>query len=402
MSAEPISTLAAFPGVETFAKRSKYRLEDFNSLKAGTSLWRVKGLWPAVGVCFLGGPSMSGKSFLATDMLAKVCRGEPVLGRKAIAAGVVYVGAEDANGLRLRIEGLRQETGPVPDAAFRFIGQAPDLTDPDDVADMREAILDAKADMESGGMALGVVCIDTMSASIPGADENTAKDMSPVLHRLQEMAEELGVMVLMVAHTGKNADAGLRGWSGLLANADGLIMLDAFEDGASRIGTVVKVKNGPAGDQFAFGLRSIVTGQDADGDDVTTCIVEPGEVPERARAGRTATKAGQSGELIMAAFDRVWNRARLQISAPGAEGALGVEVADLRNEAYGLGVGPTDPDYSECVGEADKAKAKRKWQDQRKADFDRGLAHLTATKRLRTEVIGGVRLAWEPNKRSPR
>ena len=246
------------------------------------------------------------------------------------------------------------------------------------------------------------VCIDTMSASIPGADENTAKDMSPVLHRLQEMAVELGVMVLMVAHTGKNADAGLRGWSGLLANADGLIMLDAFEDGSSRIGTVIKVKNGPAGDQFAFGLRSIVTGQDADGDDVTTCVVEPGDVPERARAGRTATKAGQSGDLIMAAFDRVWERARLQISAPGAEGALGVDVSELRKEAYGLGVGPTDPDYSECVGEADKAKAKRKWHDQRKADFDRGLAHLTGTKRLRTERIGGVMLAWEPNKRSPR
>lgn len=285
-AADKPDNLVPFQGVETFARRSKFRLEDFNTLTPGRVMWRVKGLWPSVGLCFLGGPSMTGKTFWALDALARVCRGDQVLGRKSLAAGVVYVGAEDPNGIRLRIEGLRAELGPLPKDRFRFIGQAPDLTDAEDVDDLKSAILEARDAMQAQGVALGVICIDTMSAAIPGADENTAKDMSPVLSRLQALAVELGAMVLMVAHTGKDADRGLRGWSGLLANADGLIMLEDPEGNPTRVGKVVKVKNGPAGDQFAFGLRVVTTDVDEDGDDITTCVVDDESVPISSRPTR--------------------------------------------------------------------------------------------------------------------
>ncbi len=76
---------------DAFDRKSKYRLEDFDTLEPGSLTWRVKGLWPSVGLCFIGGPSMSGKSFWALDAMAKVCRGERLLGRKSIRAGCVYI-----------------------------------------------------------------------------------------------------------------------------------------------------------------------------------------------------------------------------------------------------------------------------------------------------------------------
>jgi hypothetical protein len=82
----------------------------------------------------------------------------------------------------------------------------------------------------------------------------------------------------------------------------------------------------------------------------------------------------------------------VQINFPGAEGASGVETSELRKFAYEIGVGPTEPDYGECTNDAERQKAKRKWQDQRKADFDRGLEHLVTIRRLRQEQ-GFV---WEP------
>lgn len=400
MSADGFDRITAFPGVETFSRRSKFQLEDFDTLEPGSLRWRVKGLWPSVGVCFVGGPSMSGKSFWVLDAMARVCRGEEILGRKSIPSGVVYIAAEGAHGVRNRIAGLRAKIGPLG-AAFKFIGQAPNLTDPEDVDDLRGVLLEARAELAADGHELGIVAVDTLSASIPGADENSAADMSPVLHALQTMATELGVVVIVVAHTGKDEGRGLRGWSGLLANADGLIMLES-PDNDLRAGTVVKVKDGKSGDRFGFSLEVVELDPDDDGDPVTTCVIQPENAPALgSKAGRKPTKAAATGDLILTAYGRVYDTRRVLVDALGADGAKGVEVSDLRAEAYKIGVGPSEPDFSECETDDDRSKAKRKWQDQRKADFDRGLEYLTGSRRLRTEDVKGVRLAWEPNKRSP-
>lgn len=378
-----------FPGAEAFARRSKFRLEDFDTLEPGALTWRVKGLWPAVGLCFVGGPSMSGKSFWTLDAMAKVCRGEPVLGRKAVRAGVIYIASEGAHGVRNRISGLRQKIGPLG-SRFKFIGQAPNLTDPEDVDDLRAILMDAKAELEAAGHVLGVVAVDTLSASVPGADENSAQDMSPVLAALQTMAAELDCLVLVVAHTGKDETRGLRGWSGLLGNADGVIMLESPE-GEGRVGTVLKVKDGPSGDRFGFALRQVELGHDEDGDPITTCIIEETDAPETTRPGRKPTKVSGTADLIMVAFTRVIDEHPKAINAQGAEGVTGVNVDDLRTMAYRIGVGGGEAEIPADADDAERARLKRKWQDQRKADFKRGFEHLLALKRLRTEAG----YAWE-------
>ena len=264
--------------------QSRFRRECFDTLQPSGQAWNVKGLWPRAGVCFVAGPSMSGKSFWTLDALTRVVRGEPVLGRKSKACGVLYVASEAPGGVRNRIKALREKTGPLG-GAFEMIGQAPNLTNPDDIADLRAVLIESKAAMAGQGIRLGIVAIDTLSASIPGADENTAKDMSPVLSALQSLAHDLDLMILLVAHTGKDAERGLRGWSGLMANADGLIMLSAASEG-QRSGTVEKVKDGLAGDRFGFELDVIDIGTDEDGDPVTTCVVRDTGTPGQNQVSR--------------------------------------------------------------------------------------------------------------------
>jgi hypothetical protein len=380
-------------GADAGPRHTRFRLEDFNTLKAGPFFWRVKKLWPRVGVCFLGGPTMTGKSFWMLSASASICLGLPVLGRKSIPAGVVYVGAEDAGGLRLRIEAMRKEIGPLPEDRFKFIGAAPDLTQPEDVEDLKAALLEAKRLMASRGVPLGLVVIDTMSAATPGADENTAKDMGPVLKALQDTARELETLIILVAHTGKDETRGLRGWSGLLANADGLIMLEDAEGSEVFRGRVVKVKNGRAGDRFAFTLRVVVLGQDEDGDDIDTCVIEEADPPDRSNAGRPPTKAMATGRLILNALHLCLDEFPIAVQAPGAFGAKGVEIQRLRDRAYRIGVGPTEPSVSADGEPAEDKRLKRKWQDQRKADFDRGLAHLLSIRALRRDGD----LVWEPS-----
>lgn len=388
-------------GVAEFARKpseggcntpvSRFRVEAADAVEPSATAWLVKDLWPAVGVAFLGGPSGSGKSFLALYMAAQIAAGQPVLNRKARRAGVIYVAAEGAAGVRKRIKGMRKQRGAFG-SYFNFIGQAPNLTDPADFSDLCAALADAKRQLEERGVALGVVAIDTLSATIPGADENSAQDMSRVLADLQMLASDLGVLVLVVAHTGKDESRGLRGWSGLFANADGVIMLDDPKGEQIRTGTIVKVKDGPAGDTFAFELEQISLGQDADGDAITTCVVHEVEAVERRATGRRPTKAGASGELIMRAYGRVFDVKPQAVNAPGAVGNKGVLVRDLRTQSYAIGLGPSEPDFSELGDAEEQKRAKRSWHDKRKIDFDRGLQHLAAKGFLRVEDG----LVWEP------
>ena len=380
-----MSELIEFPTVETFDRRpARFIRENFDDLEPGVALDRVKGLWPRSGLCFVGGPSMSGKSFWALDALARICRGEDVLGRRSVQAGCLYVAAEGAAGVRKRITALRGKIGTL-DGTFQFIGQAPNLRDADDLAELREAIEQSKAELQAAGHDLGIVCLDTLSASIPGADENSAADMSPVLHALQAMAAELGLLVLIIAHTGKDETRGLRGWSGLLANADGVIMLEA-PDGEARTGSVLKVKDGLSGDRFAFVLERVVLGLDDDGDEISTCVIQETDAPERPRSGRRPSKAGGTGDLILSALGRVLEDKPRDIRAPGAPpGQQGVSAHDLRTMSFQIGVGGPPPDVPPDASEDERGKLERKWSDQRRKDFARGLAHLLEDKTLRQE-----------------
>ena len=380
-----MSELIEFPAVEVFDRRpARFIRENFDDLEPGVSLERVKGLWPRTGVCFVGGPSMSGKSFWTLDALARVCRGEDVLGRRSVQAGCLYIAAEGAAGVRKRIKALRGKIGPL-DGAFQFIGQAPNLRDADDLAELRDVIEQSKAELQAAGHDLGIVCLDTLSASIPGADENSAADMSPVLHALQGLAAELGLLVLVIAHTGKDETRGLRGWSGLLANADGVVMLEA-PDGETRTGSVLKVKDGLSGDRFAFVLERVGLGLDDDGDEISTCVIQEMDAPERRRSGRRASKAEGTGDLILSAFDRVLEARPRPIAGPGIPaGHSGVDAGELRAMTYQIGLGGPPPDVPPGTPDRERKAQERKWDDQRRIDFKRGLKHLIEDKTLRQE-----------------
>jgi hypothetical protein len=368
MSTTP-DVIEFFPRLE---RQSRFKREAFDTVEPSKQQWLVKGLWPSTGVCFIAGPWGSGKSFWVLDAMAKVVKGEPVLGRKSKAAGVVYIASEGAAGVRGRIKGLRAEIGKLG-PAFDMIGHAPNLTDADDVEELRDELKAAKADMARNGIRLGAVVIDTLSASIPGADENTASGMSPVLAALQSIAADLEILVLMVAHVGKDSERGLRGWSGLMANADGLILFDAADDLAGS-GRVEKVKDGQSGDRFGFEREVVEIGTDEDGDPVTTCLVRDSDPPGQKGVSR---KLQPKLDLVMRCFHMCMEAGQTEnVPAVGGvpPGTKGVPRDQLRAmlQAEGYTAGTQNPD------------------NIRKA-MNRHIDQLLELKRLR----GNERMVWE-------
>lgn len=270
----------------------------------------VEGLIPNAGVGVLFGPSSAGKSFIAVDWAVRLASDRKVLDRYTVPAGVLYFAAEGHGGLRKRIYAARSVhcvEGHL--APFNYLPAFLDLSraDTGDVARLTDYARSIAAEMEERGAPLRVIIVDTLAAAAPSADENVSRDMGPVMLSFHRMAAELGCVVILVAHTGKDVARGLRGWSGIRANVDFAIecRVDKDEETGETTGRRLwfeKCKDGPDGFVLAeYHLKTTFLGLKPSGEQDTTCWVDYSDPPKapsasEVRAEREAREREQIKE----------------------------------------------------------------------------------------------------------
>lgn len=271
----------------------------------------VEGLIPNAGVGVLFGPSSAGKSFIAVDWAVRLASDRKVLDRHTYPAGVLYFAAEGHGGLRKRIYAARAVhcvEGHL--APFNYLPAFLDLSraDTGDVARLTDYARSIAAEMQERGAPLRVIIVDTLAAAAPSADENVSRDMGPVMLSFHRMAAELGCVVILVAHTGKDVARGLRGWSGIRANVDFAIECRVEKDEetgetVSRRLWFEKCKDGPDGFVLAeYYLKTTFLGPKPSGEQDTTCWVDysdPPKAPSQAqvRAEIEAREKEQAAEI---------------------------------------------------------------------------------------------------------
>jgi putative DNA primase/helicase len=336
-----------------FSRTSKFSFEDYDDLSPSTKPWLVKNAWPMKGVVWIVGASGAAKTFFTIDGTAKIAGGaEKVWGRRAQQRGVVYVAAEDPDGCRARIKAFRATKGSraaeegrrLP---FKLVPQAVNLLDPGDVEDFIVSSRGIADDMLlQFGVELGLVCFDTFSCCIPGGDENNGADMSRALEGLYSISRDLDCLVVVVAHFGKSGTTGgIRGWSGLGYNADGIVTIERDEDDAElRHVAFQKVKNGPGGGRMDFTLKEVDLGlADDSGDAMTSCIVNFQPHVSALRSKRKAGPEDRPGpKLVMRAIGQLLDVGQTYVvpPVPGVPpGTTGVDRIKLRERAYSIGHG---------------------------------------------------------------
>lgn len=308
--------------VISFRRQPVFVREPFDAIARRGQDEIVKGLIPAHGLGFLAGPSQSLKTFLALDWSLRITRAEPILGHKTRACGVVYVAAEAPNGVRKRIEAWRTVNPKVVALPFELIPQAPDLRDPKQVEDLAAELRIAAAEMEANGHRLGLIVVDTLAASMPGADENGAVDMSTVLSNVADLSAAAGAFVLIVSHTGKDEGRGLRGWSGQFAGADCVVMLTREEGEPTRYGRVAKLKDGEDGERFAISLEKVSLGFDQDGDEVTSGVIKYEDVADAPPKRRKSRPLNPGETVVLTAVKHVTDHGEttsVPATVPGAK-----------------------------------------------------------------------------------
>lgn len=163
-------------------------------------------------LAMLYGPSGGSKTFLAVDWTLSVASGTWWHRREVERGRVVYVAAEGAAGLGVRVAAWRKHHDIYDVSTFDrvdFLPLAVNLF----AAEWAGALGEYAAGAE-------LVVVDTLARCAIGADENSAKDMGQVIANADRVRRDSGAAVLLVHHAGKDAGNGARGSSALRAAVD--------------------------------------------------------------------------------------------------------------------------------------------------------------------------------------
>ncbi len=243
--------------------------------------WLLKNIIPDSGVGVIYGASQTYKSFLALDLLAHISNGQPWFGQRVKAAPAVYVPFEGKGGVPKRVDAWRLArarqiefcTGLAPDwmqTRIAYVTEPLNLRQQSD----RDKLVQTLTEQRWAG---GVLCIDTLAQAGGGIDENSSEGMGEMVAVFQELQHRLGGVVLVIHHTGKVLERGLRGWSGLGAALDFTLLCWKPEKAGKYEAElyIEKVKDEETGLKFSFSMMRVGLGHDDDGDEITSLVVTP-------------------------------------------------------------------------------------------------------------------------------
>ncbi|MDZ7883038.1 MAG: AAA family ATPase [Mycobacterium sp.] len=168
----------------------------------------------------LYGASNTGKTFAVIHMGDCVVEGRPWFGHNVEKSGALYLFAEGKSQFNNRLVAYRKKY-PSNSKGMVIHKGIPSLVEKKGIPALRAAIKQAnKMQTENGLPPIRIVFIDTFAKAVAGAEENSAKEMQPIMNRIREVAEETGVCIIVVHHTGKDKTAGARGSYAIFADAD--------------------------------------------------------------------------------------------------------------------------------------------------------------------------------------
>ena len=276
----PIVDLAAFEReTEAMAKvpwKSKFGAMFLDQLDAPGPEFEflIEELLSVGDISVIGGPSQSGKSFLAIHAGMCVATRKPFFGREVKPGLVIYIAGEGARGVKKRLRAWRKHFGVTLGRITPFVllqtgvnlyakeGDAKSLND--EIEGLR-----SQFDVD-----LAMIVIDTLATASAGADENSFKDVSTVMENVVAIKSRFGCHICLVHHLNAGGTK-LRGHTSLFANVDQVILVTRNEQTGVRTAVLDKQKDEESGKRFQFELKSIEIARDALDRPVTSCVCLP-------------------------------------------------------------------------------------------------------------------------------
>jgi hypothetical protein len=260
------------------ALKKRVSLIPWSELRDEPVRWLVDGLIPAASFAAIFGKPGSYKSFAALYLGAMIATGREAFGRSTTQGPVIYIAGEGGAGLKRRRDAIMRQHGLPADAPVYFIKAQLNLAT---TLEDRDALL---SEIRAIGGKPALVVIDTFARMTAGIEENSAKDVGAAIAIMSSIEQETGAAVLIVHHSGKAQDAGMRGSSALLAAVDAELHCEKLtpEGSSDRMGRIKITKMKDGEDDLQLGFRMNVVGLSDIDPSQTSLALEPMEDDELA------------------------------------------------------------------------------------------------------------------------
>ena len=201
---------------------------------------------------FIYGKPGAAKSLIAIDLVCNLQENGYWANRTTKECIVYYFAYEDPDGVldRLTISSIikrYQREGAI--ATLSLLVDPPDIFDPKTVKAMERQVEDR------GQFGDFVIVIDTLNAATPGMNENDGVEMGKFLDVLRKL-RNVGCTIIVVHHTGKDVQKGMRGHNSHEALADSIFFVEKRQNSNVVKMTRTKDRNGPGGEKFIFELHT--------------------------------------------------------------------------------------------------------------------------------------------------
>ena len=212
---------------------------------------------------------------------------------------VVHVGAEAPKSILDRVQAYDPKAGLEP---WKYIVRMAPV-DLSCEAEVDAFVGDLAYFHGQTGEEIVLIVFDTLARSIGPSDENCASAMTGIANAAERIARQLDAHVMLVHHTGKDADRGGRGSSALRGAVDTEISLAPLKCG-SVIVRQEKQRTMPKSEPVWFRMESHVLGQDEDGEDRTT--VKAVELAEPPKSQQSKEGSSVGSDLAVHTALNVW------------------------------------------------------------------------------------------------
>lgn len=292
--------LGDVPSIQELRRKAAARTRNIDCIRASELIdglvaeeQLVEGLLGARALSMLYGDSNSGKTFLAIDLACAVAQGTNWMGRSTVGGLVIYLASEAPGSVALRLHAYQKWFGVSLDNLI--IVRSP-ITLFDDGADVAAVTAMVRQEELKSGKQCRLIIGDTLARLGAGANENSGAEMGTVIANADKLKSALGVHVMLIHHSGKDAGRGARGWSGVRAAMDTEIEVlgPGDERHKTHVARITKQRDiGGKGQRIGFALRVVDLGTGQWEKPVTTCIVEPAEAPDKPAAAKKESEVGK-------------------------------------------------------------------------------------------------------------
>jgi hypothetical protein len=330
----------------------------------------------------IGGPSQSGKSFLAIHIALCIAYGIAFFGWNVKQGLVIYQAGEGARGVKKRLRAWRNHHKAAfsHDTPFVLLRSPIDIYKPDGDTDV--LIAEIRTICAMFDVPLRLVVIDTLNTAAGGAEENSSRDMGMVMANIAKINAATGAAVMLVHHMNAGGTK-LRGSTAIYANVDQVVLVSRDPVTKVRTAWLDKQKDDEAGLKFQFELSSIDLGKYPNGKPITSCVCLPVGEKEAMRRGEEVKGFWlKDGEVL---FMRAFFEAETKYGQPIPDGLTvpsdvrSVVAYDDVKRAYAT-MSPSDSLPTENMTETDIAAAKDQHREKLKKRLQRAREFLMGSK----------------------